>query len=140
MTTSSLSNWSSSSVWFKIVSMFDQKTHLCHVSYLGRLALFSDVATFSTHLARKRDATFYLCGKICKLVNRLCFRIYQAETVPLENAWFLLLDFKTSEGKFMASDEFLIRLKMVHKVTVASNLKAAGLLFNKSSSKAVQDD
>ena len=36
----------------------------------------------------------------------------------------------------MASDEVLIRLKMVHKVTVASNLKAAGLHFNKTSSKA----
>ena len=36
----------------------------------------------------------------------------------------------------MDPDEFLIRLKMVHKVTSASNLKAAGLHFNKKSSKA----
>ena len=37
----------------------------------------------------------------------------------------------------MVADEFLIQLKMVQKVTAASNLKAAGILFNKKSSKAV---
>ena len=39
----------------------------------------------------------------------------------------------------MKDDEFLVRLKMTNKVTAASNLKAAGLHFNKKSSKAVID-
>ena len=39
----------------------------------------------------------------------------------------------------MKDDEFLVRLKMTNKVTAASNLKAAGLHFNKKSSKSVID-
>ena len=39
----------------------------------------------------------------------------------------------------MKDDESLVRLKMTNKVTAASNLKAAGLHFNKKSSKAVID-
>ena len=39
----------------------------------------------------------------------------------------------------MKDDEFLVRLKMTNKVTAASNLKAAGLHFNKKSIKAVID-
>ena len=39
----------------------------------------------------------------------------------------------------MKDDDFLVRLKMTNKVTAASNLKAAGLHFNKKSSKAVID-
>ena len=40
----------------------------------------------------------------------------------------------------MDEDEFLIRLKVVNKVTAASNLKAAGLHFNKKSSKVAIDE
>ena len=39
----------------------------------------------------------------------------------------------------MEEDEFLIRLKMTNEVAAASNLKAAGLNFNKKSSKAAID-
>ena len=74
------------------------------------------------------DATFFLCGDVCKFIKKLCFRVYQPDTVPLENAWFHLLAFKTSDGKFMENDEFLIRLKIT---------KAAGLHYNEKSSKAV---
>ena len=93
----------------------------------------------SPSISHKRDATFYLCGEVCKFISRLCFRVCQPDTVPLESAWFLLLDFRTSDGKFMKVDEFLVRLKMTNKVAAASNLKAAGLHFNKKSSKAVID-
>ena len=65
--------------------------------------------------------------------------MYIPDTIPHENAWFLLLDLWTSEGKFMEVDEFLIRLEMANKVTAASNLKAAGLHFNKKSSKTAID-
>ena len=58
-----------------------------------------------------------------------------ADTVPLENAWFLLMDFRISQGKLMDDEDFLVRLKIASKVTTASNLKAAGLHFNKKSSE-----
>ena len=99
----------------------------------------SYVSSFATILAQRRDATFYLCGEVCRFIYRLCFRVYQPVTIPLENSWFLILDFRTSEGSFMEDDEFLIRLKTANKVTAASNLKAAGLHFNKKSSKAAID-
>ena len=101
--------------------------------------VFSDVSSFVTNLARRRDATFHLCGEVCRFISRLCFRVYQPDTVPLESAWFHLLDFRVSDGKFLEDGEFLIRLNMTNKVTAASNLKAAGLHFNKKSSKAAID-
>ena len=101
--------------------------------------VFSDVSSFVTNLARRRDATFHLCGEVCRFISRLCFRVYQPDTVPLESSWFHLLDFRVSDGKFLEDDEFLIRLNMTNKVTAASNLKAAGLHFNKKSSKAAID-
>ena len=102
----------------------------------GSWSHVTDVTSFVTNLAQRRDASFFLCGEVCRFINRLCFRIYQPDTVPLENAWVLLMDFQTSAGKFMDDEEFLIRLKIANKVTTASNLKAAGLHFNKKSSKA----
>ena len=45
--------------------------------------------------------------------------MYQPDTVPLESAWFLLLDFRTSDGKFMQDEEFLVRLMMTNKVAAA---------------------
>ena len=87
-------------------------------------------------MSQRRDASFFLCGEVCKYINRLCSRIFQPDTVPLENAWFLLMDFQMNQGKFMEDEDFLVRLKISGKVTSASNLKAAGLHFNKKSSKA----
>ena len=101
--------------------------------------VFSDVSSFVTNLARRRDATFHLCGEVCRFISRLCSRVYQPDTIPLESAWFHLLDFRVSDGKFLEDGEFLIRLNMTNKVTAASNLKAAGLHFNKKSSKAAID-
>ena len=98
-----------------------------------------DVTSFAINLGQRRDATFFLCGEMCKYINRLCFRIYQPDTVPLESAWFLLMDFRISQGKPMSDEDFLVRLKIASKVTSASNLKAAGLHFNKKSSKAAID-
>ena len=110
-----------------------------HVRIWTLLVYVLDVTSFSVNLSHRRDATFYLCGEVCKFISRLCFRVYQPDTIPLESAWFLLLDFRTSDGKFMPDDEFLVRLKMTNKVASASNLKAAGLHFNKKSSKAAID-
>ena len=87
-------------------------------------------------MSQRRDASFFLCGEVCRYINRLCFRIFQPDTVPLENAWFLLMDFQLNQGTFMGDEDFLVRLKIAGKVTTASNLKAAGLHFNKKSSKA----
>ena len=91
-----------------------------------------DVTSFAINLGQRRDATFFLCGEMCKYINRLCFRIYQPDTVPLESAWFLLMDFRISQGKPMSDEDFLVRLKIASKVTSASNLKAAGFISTRN--------
>ena len=131
-----------------ILSASHQRLWVCYASVcIGHMSWYglfwfcvSDVSSLTINLSHRRDATFYLCGEVSRFISRLCFRVYEPDTVPLESAWFLFLDFRTSDGKFMKNDEFLVRLKMTNKVTAASNLKATGLHFNKKSSKAVIDE
>ena len=60
-------------------------------------------------------------------VSNLCFSTLQSNV----RIWTLLV------LCFRRFNEFLVRIKMINKVAAASNLKAAGLHFNKKSSKAV---
>ena len=56
--------------------------------------------------------------------NSLCARCYTSDTVPFQNAWFLLLSFKTSDSVDEA--EFLLRQKLTHKVATASKHRVEG--------------
>ena len=94
------------------------------LSESGLRLLFPDVTSFVVKLNQRRDASFYLCGEVCRFIHKLCFRFYTPDTTPLENAWFVLLAFKTSEGKYMGVDEFLVRQKLTQKVNTASKQKA----------------
>ena len=88
---------------------------------------------------KRRDSCFYLCGEVASYVYRLCFRCYVPDTIPLENSWFLLLNFQTSEGAFLPVDEFLTRLNMKNKVAKASRQKSEGIHSGKKSDRpAVQ--
>ena len=89
--------------------------------------MFSDVTSFAVNLSQRRDASFFLCGEVCRFIHKLCFRCYTPDTAPLENAWFVLLALKTSEGKYMSVDEFLIRQKLTLKVNTASKQKTEGI-------------
>ena len=89
-----------------------------------------------TNLQRRRDSSFYLCGEIARYIYRLCFRCYTPYTIPLENSWFLLLNFQTSEGTFMQADEFLTRLKMTKKVAKASKQQSEGVHSGKKVDRA----
>ena len=64
---------------------------------------------------------------------------YQPEAIPLENSWFLLLGFEVSEVKFMTEEDFLIRLRLVNKVAIASKQNAEVVHSNKRSEKAAID-
>ena len=85
---------------------------------------------------KRRDSCFYLCGEVARYVYRLCFRCYAPDTIPLENSWFLLLNFQTSEGAFLPVDEFLTRLNMKNKVAKASRQKSEGIHSGKKSDRA----
>ena len=72
---------------------------------------------------------------VSRFVYQLCWRCYRLEIIPLENTWYLLLSFKTSEGASMPEHEFLIRLKRVNKVKAAifrhfDLLRNSNLLFS----------
>ena len=56
-----------------------------------------------------------------------CVSAVTTDTIPLENAWFLLLGFQITEGTFMPVEEFLTRLQMTNQVTRACKLKAEGI-------------
>ena len=103
---------------------------------MGIVPLFSDNFSFVTNLQRRRDSSFYLCGEIARYIYRLCFRCYTADTIPLENLWFLFLKFQTSEGTLMPADEFLTRLKMTNKVAKASKQKSKGVHSGKKIDRA----
>ena len=103
---------------------------------MGIIPLFSDNSSFVTNLQQRRDSSFYLCGEIAHYVYRLCFRCYTPDTIPLENSWFLLLNFQTSEGTFMPAGEFLTRLKMTNKVAKASKQKSEGVHSGKKIDKS----
>ena len=79
------------------------------MSEFGHFLVFSDVISFTVNLSQRRDASFFLCGGVCRFIHKLCFRCYTPDTAPLENAWFVLLAFEPSEGKYMGVDELLIR-------------------------------
>ena len=89
--------------------------------------VFLDVTSFAVNLSQRRDASFYLCGEVCRYIHKLCFRCYTPDTTPLENAWFILLAFRTTEGKYMDADEFLIRHKLTSRINTASKQKAEGV-------------
>ena len=97
--------------------------------------MFPDVASFPANLQHRRDSSFYLCGEVCQFLSLLCSRVYTPDTVPLANAWFLLLRFQTSEATFLDGEEYLIRLRLSHKVSSASKAKAEGMHFGKKSER-----
>ena len=96
----------------------------------------SDVTSFAINLRGRRDASFFLCGEVCRFVSKLCARCYLPETIPLENSWFLLLGFKVSEGKFMSEEDFLIRHRLTNRIATASKQSAEVTHLNKKSEKA----
>ena len=83
------------------------------------------------NLQHRREPSFYLCGEFSRFVRLLCSRVYSPDTVSLENAWFLLLRFQTSEGTFLPEDEYLVRLKLSNRVGTASKARAEGIHFGK---------
>ena len=87
-------------------------------------------------MQKKRDSSFYLCGEVARYVYRLCFWCYTPDTIPPENSWFLLLNFQTSEGTFLPSDEFLTRLNMKNKVTKTSKQRSEGVHSGKNADKS----
>ena len=87
-------------------------------------------------MQKRRDSSFYLCGEVARYIYKLCFRCYTSDTIPLENSWFLLLNFQTSEGTFLPADEFLTRLNMKNKVTKASKQRSEGVLTGKKADKS----
>ena len=95
-----------------------------------------DVSSFVVNLQGRRDATFFLCGEVCRFISKLCSRCYLPETIPVENAWFLLLGFAISEGKFLTEEDFLVRLRLVNKVAIASKQSAEIVHLNEKSEKA----
>ena len=96
----------------------------------------SDVSSFVVNLQGRRDATFFLCGEVCRFISKLCSRCYLPETIPVEKNWFLLLGFAVSEGKFLTEEDFLVRLRLVNKVATASKQSAEIVHLNKKSEKA----
>ena len=78
-----------------------------------------------------------MCGEVSRYIHKLCSRCYISDTVPLENSWFLLLGFRTSDGTFLSGEEFLIRLNMSNKVTTASKRKAEGVHSGKRIERAI---
>ena len=98
--------------------------------------VFLDVTSFAINLQGRRDASFFLCGEVCRFVSKLCSRCYLPETIPLENSWFLLLGFKVSEGKFMSEEDFLIRHRLTNRIATASKQSAEVTHLNKKSEKA----
>ena len=58
------------------------------------------------------------------------------DTAALENAWFLLLRFQTSDGTILPWDEYLVRLKLTSKAAAASKARAEGMHFGKKSERS----
>ena len=100
--------------------------------------MFLDITSFAVNLQHRRDDSFYLCGEVSRFTSQLCSRVYAPDTIPLENAWFLLWRFQTSEGTFLPGVEYLVRLKV--PVAAASKARAEGIHFgSKSKRPAIQD-
>ena len=99
----------------------------------------SDVSSFAINLQGRRDASFVLCGEVCRFVSKLCARCYSPETIPLENSWFLILGFKVSEGKFITEESFLTGFRLTTKIAAASKQSAEMVHLNKKSEKVAKD-
>ena len=106
------------------------------VPFMILSVVFPDVSSFVVNLQGRRDASFFLCGEVCRSVSKLCARCYFPETIPLENSWFLLLNFNVSEGKFISEDDFLIRHRLTNRIATASKQCADVVHLNKKSEKA----
>ena len=120
-------NWSFSGFLSVTVSSFQNVFGIKAKSVLELLFVFTDVTGFSGNLSQRRDSSFFLRGEVCKFIHKLCFRCYTPDTSPLKNAWFVLLAFRTSEGKYMAGEEFLVRQKLTSRVSTASKQKSEGI-------------
>ena len=135
MTNSLSSNWNSSASSSVTVSIFrwgnGVRLHFVFRYYF----VFLVVTSFTVNLQYRRDDSFYLCGEVSRFVSLLCSRVYTPDTVPLENGWFLLLRFQTSEGTFLPEDEYLVRLKLSNRVGTASRARAEGIHFGKKSER-----
>ena len=97
--------------------------------------MFLDVTSFVVNLQYRRYASFYLCGEVSRFISQLCSRVHTPHTVSVENAWFLLLRFQTSEGTFLPGDEYLVRLKLSNRVGTASKARAESIHFGKKSER-----
>ena len=95
-------------------------SHEHFVPFMVLSVVFPDVSSFVDNLQGRRDASFFLYGEVCCFVSKLCARCYLPETIPLENWWFLLLNFKVSEGKFISEEDFLIRHRLTNRIATAS--------------------
>ena len=135
MTNSLSSNWNSSASSSVTVNIFRRGGGVRLHFVLGHYFVFLDVTSFAVNLQYRRDASFYLCGEVSRFVSLLCSRVYTPDTVPLENAWFLLLRFQTSEGTFLHEDENSVRLKLSNHVGTASRARAEGIHFGKKSER-----
>ena len=101
--------------------------------------VFRDVSSFVINLQGRRDASFFLCGEVCRFVSKLCARCYLPETIPLENSRFLLLGFKVSEGNFITEEDFLVRFRITTEIAAASKQSAEMIHLNKKSEKVAID-
>ena len=135
VTNSLSSNWNSSASSSVTVSVFRWGNAIRLHFVFGHYFVFLDVTSFAVNLQYRRDASFYLCGEVSRFVSLLCSRVYTPDTVSLENAWFLLLRFQTSEGTFLPEDEYLVRLKLSNRVGTASRARAEGIHFGKKSER-----
>ena len=55
----------------------------------------------------------------------------------MENAWFQLLNFRTSDGVFIPEAEFLARLKITNKVATASKQRSEGVHSGQKTERSV---
>ena len=101
-------------------------------SVFGSCFVFLDVTSFTVNLQYRRDASFHICGEVSRFVSLLCSRVYTPDTVPLENAWFMLLRLQTNE---LPEDEYLVRLMLSKRVGTASKARAEGIHFGKKSER-----
>ena len=101
------------------------------------MSLFAVNSSFSINSQPKRDASFFLCGEVSCYIYKLFSRCYTSDAIPLENSWFLLLGFRTSDGTFLSGEEFLLRLNISNKVATASKRKAEGVHSGKRIERAI---
>ena len=121
----SLSPSSNSSDLFSVTLVATQCSRV-FLMYPFRTVCLFVCRCFVASLQARREASFYLCGEVSKFVHKLCARCYSSYTVPLENAWFMLLGFETTDGAYIDETQFLLRQKLTFKVITASKHKSVG--------------